>query len=619
MDGHLQEHVRSRLVARALLAALIALIALSVAAIAKGGAPGPLGGQLVYASNRSPALRQPQVMQVTAGRRPRALAVSAPVPDAVLSPSGRQFAWVSAGTIAVGRLGAARAVFAAPNIVGGSAIWFPDGRRIAFTREQTTTCLNRPGECPNPELWAVGATGSGLRLLAEHASEAVWSANSRRIAYSGNVAGSSPRISILDTLTGSRNVLPIDGQPLSFSPSGDWLAYLRNQDVYLIAADGSGKRDIGAFNLARWSPDSRELALVREGYPSRVVIANGDGRQQSLLRLRGSWDVEQIAWRADGRALAAVVRSRGGAVSIRTITVPGGRSGVLVRSRPRVVIGTISFAAQGGSLTYTESLTNSPHDLWLVDAGTTDSRRLTEDGLDELEPTVSPNGRLIALTVRGPNGETWLATMPIFGSKPGRLPVGRGADRDPTWAPDGLHIAFTRVRANGSGQIWTIAADGSDPQLLLAGSSPTAGVSQPDFSPDGTRIAYVCALQLCIAKADGSEQQQVSEETPVSWPTWSPDSRHLAFIDSRGLTSLDTTTGATRVLVPPAAGVNPVDSQTRLSWSPDGNWIAFGRLIVPPDRLGLVAEVAYARADGSNSLNAGFSGPGDSIDPSWFP
>ena len=84
---------------------------------------------------------------------------------------------------------------------------------------------------------------------------------------------------------------------------------------------------------------------------------------------------------------------------------------------------------------------------------------------------------------------------------------------NPDWSPDGGKIAYDL-----SGNIYVINADGSDPTQI------TAGV-RPDWSPDGTKLVYQSSYNngnIYISDTDGSNTIQLTTDGASGMPDWSP-------------------------------------------------------------------------------------------------
>lgn len=107
----------------------------------------------------------------------------------------------------------------------------------------------------------------------------------------------------------------------------------------------------------------------------------------------------------------------------------------------------------------------------------------------------------------------------------------------PTVHPDGGVAVVATSRASFeadayTGQLWRIPLDGAAPRRLTRGASD----SRPQFSPDGTLIAFLRANpgerpQVWVAPATGGEAARVSDaKLGVGEFCWSPDSARIAWV-----------------------------------------------------------------------------------------
>jgi len=150
-------------------------------------------------------------------------------------------------------------------------------------------------------------------------------------------------------------------------------------------------------------------------------------------------------------------------------------------------------------------------------------------------------------------------------------------------------------------EVYAVNADGTD---LVNVSNISGGDSDPDWSPDGSKIAwvhYAGNAEIYVANADGSNMVQLtSNDADDTEPKWSPDGTKIAFRSERD--------GHPEVYVMNADG----SGQTRLTnitecqgyapqWSPNGAMIAF--LCIPPDALERWIDVWVMDANGANKVN----------------
>jgi Tol biopolymer transport system component len=133
------------------------------------------------------------------------------------------------------------------------------------------------------------------------------------------------------------------------------------------------------------------------------------------------------------------------------------------------------------------------------------------------------------------------------------------------WSPDGAHLVIMNDLEPGGGRLYIMNADGSGVRVLLHNFEP-GGVA---WSPDGESLAYAthgpggdqAADRLWTISPVEGLPFTVAASTHISDPVWSPDGSRIAFVGS-------TTDGLDWYAVD-AAGAGPrleIDELTYLSW-----------------------------------------------------
>jgi dipeptidyl aminopeptidase/acylaminoacyl peptidase len=116
-------------------------------------------------------------------------------------------------------------------------------------------------------------------------------------------------------------------------------------------------------------------------------------------------------------------------------------------------------------------------------------------------------------------------------------------------------------------------------QLALVG--PSGDYRRPSLSPDGHYVAFERGTPPEIWTMDlqkGVTSRLVSRPTGNSFPTWSPDSRSIAFTDNVGIFERAVgVVGEDQQLLKIATPIGPTD------WSRDGRYILFNPLAPPYD------------------------------------
>jgi TolB protein len=89
-----------------------------------------------------------------------------------------------------------------------------------------------------------------------------------------------------------------------------------------------------------------------------------------------------------------------------------------------------------------------------------------------------------------------------------------------------LYLQFDGSTTQGPGQLKSAKPDGSAVQDF---GRQLAWYSYPDYSPDGSRIAYVEGWSFRTMAADGSDDQWLVDGPSIpAYPRWSPDGKWIA-------------------------------------------------------------------------------------------
>jgi Tol biopolymer transport system component len=160
----------------------------------------------------------------------------------------------------------------------------------------------------------------------------------------------------------------------------------------------------------------------------------------------------------------------------------------------------------------------------------------------------SPDGKtLVYCADRNGNFDVYSIPVegPVEGKAEKRLTTAEGLDDGPEYSPDGQYIYFNTVRT-GLMQIWRMKPDGSQ-QTQITNDGYNNWFAHP--SPDGKWLVFVSFekdveghppnkdVMLRLMPVGGGEIQVLAKlfggQGTINVPSWSPDSKQLAFVSYR--------------------------------------------------------------------------------------
>jgi Tol biopolymer transport system component/DNA-binding winged helix-turn-helix (wHTH) protein len=209
-----------------------------------------------------------------------------------------------------------------------------------------------------------------------------------------------------------------------------------------------------------------------------------------------------------------------------------------------------------------------------------ESTRLTLESELELDPALSPDGRMIAYAA-GPIGQTRIFVRQVAGGTAHNLtPDLAGVQRWPRWSPDGTHVAFLASSPRFDDTIQKVPALGGPASVLVRAPEITGFA----WSPGGSELVYAQRWEgIRRQSVTGGEPQLVVKAFEPHSPSWSPDGSHIAFVSGNSLFAFGVqaiaNAGPSAVWVVPAAGgpALPVTDSTHLNANPE--WAADSRSV----------------------------------------
>lgn len=286
-----------------------------------------------------------------------------------------------------------------------------------------------------------------------------------------------------------------------------------------------------------------------------------------------------------------------------------------------------TFAGRPGKIAFARS--GAKPGIYTVRGDGTGLRRLTRS--NDMAPSWSPDGRMIAFVRGGGVGPTRLMLMDSDGTDVHRLgAASRGfaegcALQSPHWSYDGLFIVYADDCFDAEPRVAQIrvvsVADGSEIETTDYSSLNHLG-SQP-WSPDlenSTQIVFTSDRdgdsEVFVSNPDGTELRQLTEDTDDDIPAgWSPDGSSIAFTKQAVDEENDTASTTIWTVAPdggdPDLKVTGRPHATYPVWAPSGGSFLFAR----QTETGVPTATIYDLATGEEKALGGFH----PVDATWSP
>jgi TolB protein len=150
-------------------------------------------------------------------------------------------------------------------------------------------------------------------------------------------------------------------------------------------------------------------------------------------------------------------------------------------------------------------------------------------------PSYSPDGKKLALTLSGSNGNLDVYLLELASGKLTRLTDDPGIDTEAVFAPDGSSVYFTSDRS-GNPQIYRLTLGGSErPKRVTFTGSYNA---RPRVSPDGKQLALLTldngAYRIAVQDLANGTVTVLSKGRQEESPSFAPNGAMLIFAGREG-------------------------------------------------------------------------------------
>ena len=408
-----------------------------------------------------------------------------------------------------------------------------------------------------------------------------------------SASGNSQAVWVQDLATGATiKVFEDKGlNDLLWSPDGSELLLSAYNDsissmVLVPRLGGSHRRYpiVGEGHRSTWSPDGSKFAATGVGKVFFVDKKSGDTSSIAF-----DFSVWNIDWSPNGEFLAFCgLNDSGWFISSYNL-----RTNATQRLVDSLQPMHVKWSASGNAIYFMTNKGTNPPDFYKIRVNPRSGEREGEPILlisslqgGQYIYSISRDNRKMVYRQSVSSSNLWITNADWQSDgvlKTKQLTWGTSAVSEPTFSPDGKRIAYVG-RQQGQKHIFVLAADGGVSEQITR-----TGISNhyPAWSPDGKRLAYVTLVggisKVGVIDAKGGMPKLL--EAPGGYMAWCPGQR-IVYANMGDCELLDPESGATENLVRNDADdgylrtpqYSPDGSKVALLTDYEGQWNARGRV-----------------------------------------
>lgn len=244
-------------------------------------------------------------------------------------------------------------------------------------------------------------------------------------------------------------------------------------------------------------------------------------------------------------------------------------------------------------IVFSSNRDESHSEIYIMEADGTGVTRLTNNGVEDAAPLLSPDGSKI--TFRRETNPSSVFVMNANGTTQIGLAPGERAE----WSPDGSKLALV------TDSLCVMNSDGTGKRCFGVGATFAA------WKPDGSKLAYVSTglsgqqlNEIYTINPNGTDPVRITYDGVAKMSLdWSPDATKMVYTTVQGV----------YIINADGSGLSSPCTGRDARWSPDGQ-----RIIFVTDALDGNEEIYTVRLDGSDPRNLSRN-PANDINPDWGP